>query len=123
MEIQSAATVQKLTAAFIEKGFAFSYFHEKGGDSSCVYIYRFQKGKHFFDWRETSGTNELHFVVYANGQYAFPSLEKRNAKLFRAFKVKHIFKKPTMDEKREIFAAALNAELRISTDTFFGIPL
>ena len=123
MEIQSAATVQALTAAFIEKGFAFSYFHEKGGDSSCVYIYRFKKGRDFFDWRETSGTNELHFVVFANGQYAFPSLEKRNAKLFRAFKIKHIFKKPTMDEKRELFAAALNAELHMATDTFFGIPL
>ena len=107
----------------MEKGFAFSYFHEKGGDSSCVYIYRFKKGRDFFDWRETSGTNELHFVVFADGQYAFPSLEKRNVKLFRAFKMKHLFKKPTMDEKREIFAAALNAELFKSTDTFFGIPL
>ena len=107
----------------MEKGFVFSYFHEKGGDSSCVYIYRFQKGKDFFDWRETSGTNELHFVVYANGEYAFPNLEKRQAKIFRAFKIKHLFKRATMDEKRQAFAAALNAELLAATNNFFNIPL
>lgn len=123
MEIQSAQTVKNLTSAFMEKGFVFSYFHEKGGDSSCVYIYRFQRGKDFFDWRETSGTNELHFVVYANGEYAFPNLEKRQAKIFRAFKIKHLFKRATMDEKRQAFAAALNAELLAATNNFFNIPL
>ena len=122
MTIQSAETVKNFMQPFLEKGFTFEYFHQKGGDSSCVYIYRFKKGKHFFDWRETSGTNELHFVVCHNGEYAFPSLEKRQPQAFRAVKWR-LFKKPTMDEKRAAFAAALKAELALSNGDFFGIPL
>lgn len=99
------------------------YFHEKGGDSSCVYIYRFQKGKDFFDWRETSGDNEMHFVVYANGQYCFPNLEKRQAKRFRSFRIKHLFRRATLSEKRELFASAILAEWQASPDNFFGILL
>jgi hypothetical protein len=121
MEIQSAATVQALTAAFIEKGFAFSYFHEKGGDSSCVYIYRFQKGKDFFDLREVSGGDELNFVVYADGNYQFPSLKYLYKKEFKTFTIKHLFKKPTAKEKRELFATLLIAHAQ--TGDFFGIRL
>ena len=40
--------IARLCAPFLEKGFAFEYFHQKGGDSSCVYVYRFKKGKNFF---------------------------------------------------------------------------
>lgn len=122
MTIQSAETVKNFMQPFLEKGFTFEYFHQKGGDSSCVYIYRFKKGKNFFDWRETSGTNELHFVVCHNGEYAFPSLEKRQPQAFRTLKWR-LFKKPTMDEKRAAFADALKAELALSNENFFGIPL
>ena len=122
MTIQSAETVKNFMQPFLEQGFTFEYFHQKGGASSCVYIYRFKKGKHFFDWRETSGTNELHFVVCHNGEYAFPSLEKRQPQAFRAVKWR-LFKKPTLDEKRAAFAAALKAELAVSSGDFFGIPL
>ena len=122
MTIQSAETVKNLMQAFLQKGFTFEYFHQKGGDSSCVYVYRFKKGKSFFDWRETSGTNELHFVVCRDGEYLFPVLEKRQPQAFRTLKWR-IFKKPTMDEKRAAFAAALNAELAAADNVFFGIPL
>ena len=122
MTIQSAETVKNFMQPFLEKGFAFEYFHQKGGDSSCVYIYRFKKGRSFFDWRETSGTNELHFVVCHNGEYLFPSLEKRQPQAFRAVKWR-LFKKPTMDEKRASFAQALKTELALSNGDFFGIPL
>ena len=124
-EVQSAEIIKKLLSPFLENGFTFRYFHEKGGDSSCVYISRFQKGKDYFDWRETSGTNEIHFVVYAQGQYLFPALEKRHKKAFRSFAFKHLFKKATMDEKRTLYASALKTEWEYAKPTgeFFGIRL
>ena len=124
-EVQSAEIIKNLLAPFLENGFVYRYFHEKGGDSSCVYISRFQKGKDYFDWRETSGTNEIHFVVYAQGQFFFPSLEKRHAKEFRAFALKHIFKKASIDEKRNLYANALKTEWENAkpTGAFFGIAL
>ena len=121
-EILSAKIIQDLTAPFLEKGFSFEYTYEKGGDSSCVYIYRFRKGKDFFDWRETSGTYEIHLVAYVNGEYVFPKMEKLYAKETRAFKIRNFFKKFTIDEKRAFFAKLLNKELENSTD-FFGIKL
>ena len=124
-EVQSAEEMKAAFAAFIDRGFTYRYTYEKGGDSSCSYIYRFQKGKNFFDWRETSGTNEIHFVVYAQGQYQFPALEKRHKKAFRSFAFKHLFKKATMDEKRTLYASALKTEWEYAKPTgeFFGIRL
>lgn len=122
-EVKSAEIIKKLTAPFLEKGFAFEYFYQKGGDSSCVYIYRFKKGKHYFDWRETSGAYEIHLVVCKNGEFAFPNMKTRYPKQHRAFGWKHFFKKATVDEKREFFAGLLTKELENSPTEFFGIPL
>ena len=67
-ELQIEKEMKAAFAPFLQRGFTYRYFYEKGGDSSCVYVYRFQKGKHFFDLREVSGGDELNFVVYANGE-------------------------------------------------------
>ncbi len=107
--------MKQLTAPFIkERGFSFTYFHEKGGDSSCVYICRFQKGKDFFDVRETSGKYELHFVVYAKGEYRFPTFKRK-------FTLKSLFKKPTIDEQRAYLVSELEKEWQSENPEFFGI--
>ena len=89
-EVVSAERIKMLTAPILEKGFSFEYFHQKGGDSSCVYICRYKKGKDFFDWREVSGGQEINIVVYVNGGYAFPSLKTLHKKEYRLFNVKHM---------------------------------
>ena len=114
--------MKTLFAAFLERGFSYRYFYEKGGDSSCVYIYRFQKGKDFFDLREVSGGAELNFVVYADGNYQFPSLAYLYKKEFRAFRLSHFFKRATKAEKRAFVAGLLNQNLQ-ENSTFFGIRL
>lgn len=121
-EVVTAETIKKLTAPILEKGFAFEYFYEKGGDSSCVYICRYRKGKDFFDWREVSGGNEIHIVAYVDGNYRFPSLKYLYPKQHRAFAFKHLFKKATMEEKRVFVAELLNTELKTKPD-FFGIKV
>ena len=122
-EVQSAEQIKKLTAPFLEKGFSFEYFYQKGGDSSCVYICRYQKGKSYFDWRENSGGKEINIVVCVNGEFRFPSLKSLYPKEYRAFAIKHIFKKASVEDRREFIAALLNAELLSSNPNFFGIPL
>ncbi len=112
--------IKELTSPFLERGFAFEYFHQKGGDSSCSYICRYKKGKDFFDWRETSGGEEINVVVYVNGEYVFPSLKTRHKKEFRAFAAKHWLRKADMDEKRAFIARLLVKELQENPD-FFGI--
>ena len=114
--------MKSLTAPFLEeRGFSFRYFYEKGGDSSCVYICRYQKGKDFFDLRETSGKYELHLVVYAKGEYRFPSLAALYKKESRKFKIKHLFKAATPSEYRAYFAELLEKEWQSSAPDFFGI--
>ena len=120
-EVSSAEEIKKLTAPIIEKGFSFEYFYEKGGDSSCVYICRFRKGREFWDWREVSGGDEINIVVYTNGAYAFPNLKYLYKKEYRAFKFKHLFKKPTVAERRAFTAQLLLNELQ--KPTFFGIQI
>lgn len=122
-ELISEEEIKKRTAPFLERGFAFEYFYQKGGDSSCVYICRFKKSKDFFDWREVSGANEIHLVVSVNGEYRFPDLEKRHPKTVRTFKRKHLFKKATLSDRRDLFAELLLEELRSSPADFFGISL
>ena len=122
-EIQSAEEIKKLTAPFLEKGFAFTYFYQKGGDSSCVYICRYQKGKDFFDWREVSGGDEINIVVSVNGEYRFPSVKTLNPKKYRAFRCKHFFKKATVHERRAFVAELLLDELSSGKPDFFGIKL
>ena len=122
-EVQSAEKIKKLTAPFLEKGFSFAYFYQKGGDSSCVYICRYQKGKSYFDWRENSGGKEINIVVCINGEFRFPSLKSLYPKEHRAFAIKHIFKKASVEDRREFIATLLNAELLSGKPDFFGIPL
>jgi hypothetical protein len=120
-ELEIEREMKSLFAPFLENGFSYRYFYEKGGDSSCVYIYRFQKGKDFFDLREVSGGDELNFVVYESGNYQFPSLKYLYKKDFNKFALKHLFKKPTAQEKREFFATLLKKEFE--KGNFFGIQL
>lgn len=120
-EVSNAEEIKKLTAPIIEKGFKFEYFYEKGGDSSCVYICRYRKGKDFWDWREVSGGSEINIVVYVNGGYDFPSLQYLYKKEYRAFKAKHFFKKATIAERRAFIASLLLKQLQ--TPDFFGIKL
>ena len=122
-EVQSAESIKKLTAPFLEKGFEFEYFYQKGGDSSCVYICRYKKGKDYFDWREVSGGNEINIVACVNGEYRFPSLKTLYSKQYRAFQWKHLLKKPTVEEQRAFVASLLNAELTSGKPDFFGITL
>ena len=121
-EVATAEEIKKLTVPILEKGFAFEYFYEKGGDSSCVYICRFRKGREFWDWREVSGGDEINIVVYTNGAYAFPSLKYLYKKEYRAFALKHFFKKPTKEEKRGFFAQLLVKHFTEQA-SFFGINM
>ncbi len=112
-------TIKNLLAPLLEKGFVFEYTHEKGGDSSCVYIGRFKKGRDFFDWREVSGSNEIHFVVFVRGEYQFPSIKYRYKKEFRKFRLRHLFRPATLAQKRAFYAELLLGELQ--NPDFFGI--
>jgi len=118
-ELEIERELKTLFAPFLERGFSYRYTYEKGGDSSCVYIYRFQKGKDFFDLREVSGGDELNFVVYANGDYQFPALKYLYKKEWKTFSFKHLFKKPTAEEKRAFFASLICRELE--KPDFFGM--
>ena len=120
-ELEIEKEMKQAFAFFLEKGFSYRYFYEKGGDSSCVYIYRFQKGRDFFDLREVSGGNELNFVVFANGEYQFPSLQYLYQKEFRLFSVKHFFHPATKEERRAFFAQLLTEKAK--SGNFFGMEM
>ena len=122
-DLQSAKEMQTLTAPFLGKGFTFTYSYQKGGDSSCVYIYRYQKGKNYFDLREVSGSTDITFVVFVNGEYVFPSLKTEYKKEYRAFKVKHLFKRASRQEMRVFITALLKQKLAENPNEFFGIKL
>ena len=117
-EVATAEKIKEMTKPFFEKGFVFEYFHQKGGDSSCVYICRYKKGKDYFDWREVSGADEIHFVVYAGGQFLFPKLKIQSGGFF-----KRLFRRQSIDEKRQAFANALIDELNSGKPDFFGIKI
>ena len=118
-ELQIEKEMKAAFAAFLDRGFTYRYFYEKGGDSSCVYIYRFRKGKDFFDLRALSGGGNGTFVVFVRGEYLFPALKLRHKKLFSAFKRKHFFKKPTVEERFALAAAILKEETE--NGNLFGI--
>ncbi len=122
-EVISAETIKQLTMPILEKGFIFEYLYQKGGDSSCVYICRFKKGRNFLDWREVSGGDEINIVTYVDGAYGFPSLKLLFPKEWKAFHRKHFFKKPTLEERRQFIASLLNAEIQSGKTEFFGIPI
>ena len=109
-------------ALFLKKGFSYEYTYEKGGDSSCAYIYRFKKGRNYFDIRELSGGDELNLVVHVNGEVLFPSLKSMYKKEYRTFFWKHLFRGSTREERRKFLAQILNKHIEGKTD-FFGIPL
>ena len=119
-DLERDKEIKEQFAFFLEKGFAYQYLYEKGGDSACSYIYRFTKGRDFFDVRELSGGDELTFVVYRAGTYAFPYLKTKYKKQYRAFALKHIFKKSTAKERRALLAGILQMEYEKEA-TFFGI--
>ena len=60
--------IEKEFAFLFEAGFCYEYTYDKGSDSSCVYIYRFRRGRDFFDFRTVSGGKERNTVAFANGQ-------------------------------------------------------
>ena len=120
-EVQSAEEIKRLTAPFLDGGVSFEYFYQKGGDSSCVYICRYKKGKDFFDWREVSGGDEINIVVSVNGEYRFPSLKSLYPKAYRAFKWKHLFRKASLFERRSFVASLLVQEWNADSPEFFGI--
>ena len=122
-QLEMADEIQNLLAVFLEKGFSFRYFYEKGGDSSCAYVCRFRKGRDYWDWRETSGEMEVHFMTYVRDEYRFPEVKQLFPQQRRLFAVKHIFKKATFDEYRRFVADLLKEELAKSTTDFLGIPL
>ena len=122
-DVLTAEKIKTLTKAILDKGFIFEYFYEKGGDSSCVYICRYKKGKDFWDWREVSGSNQINIITYVNGEFGFPSLKAKYPKEFRKFALKHIFRAADIDKKREFVASLLNAELVKDETNFFGIKL
>ena len=88
-----------------EAGFGYEYLYDKGSDSSCVYIYRL-KGN---------------FVVFSGGRYLFPDLRLRHKKMFRAFALKHLFKRATVEERWRFAAELLKAE--VTDGKLFDIPL
>ena len=122
-DLLTAEKVKTLLQPLLEKGCFFDYFYEKGGDSSCVYICRFKKGKNYFDWRETSGEEEVHLVTCVNGEFGFPNLKLCYPKEHRWFAFRHLFRKPTMDEKRAFTANLLLQELAKDDTQLFGFKL
>ena len=123
MEVESAEIVKNLMLPFLERGFTFEYTYQKGGDSSCVYIYRFHRGRNYFDIREVSGGKELNFVVCTNGAFFFPPLQILYKQEYHAFKRKHFFRRATVNDRRALVAEVLNKELAKNKPDFFGIKL
>jgi len=118
-ELERDKEIKGQFAFFLERGFTYQYLYEKGGDSACAYIYRFTKGKDYFDVRELSGGTELDFFVFVRGNYAFPSLKHKYKKEYRAFAFKHLFGS-TATERRAHLAQILQKEYE-AEPTFFGI--
>lgn len=120
-DIMTADKVKTLMQPLIDKGCFFEYFYEKGGDSSCVYICRFKRGKDYFDWREVSGEEEVHLVTYVDGEFGFPNLKLTYPKRYRRFRFRHFFRKATMDDKRALVAELLKLEMEKDPSVFFGL--
>lgn len=120
-DVMTAEKVKNLMKPLLDKGCIFDYFYEKGGDSSCVYICRFKRGRDYFDWREVSGADEIHIVTCVRGDFGFPNLKYKFPKEHRSFRLKHLFRKATMDEKRAFVAELLLKELAKDETQFFGL--
>ena len=105
----------------LESGFCYEYTYEKGGDSSCVYIHRFQKGGDRVDFREVSGGEELNVMVYRRGEYAFPDIYARYKKETFSFRAKHLFRRATKEERFNFLAELIKRECE--KGELFGIKL
>lgn len=108
-------------AFLLGNGFSYEYLYEKPSDMSCVYIYRFTKLGAYIDLRFVSGDDKQCNCVVYTGERRFPNLPKRQKKIFNRFKLSHLFKKATMEEKLALYAEALEAE--VSGGNIYGIPL
>ena len=113
--------IEKELGFLLEKGFVYTYTYDKGSDSSCVYIYRFTRGRDYFDLRAVSGGGEGTFVACVNGDYVFPNFKTRHKKLMRVFKWKHLFKAPTVEERWALAGEILKRETE--GGELFGIKL
>lgn len=102
-------------------GFDYEYTYDKGSDSSCVYIHRFKKAGNYFDLRVLSGVETVTVVAYVDGEYRFPDVRKKYKKAWRAFRVSHLFKKPTQNEVWRFYAEILEEEAK--SGALFGILL
>ena len=89
--------IERELGFLLEKGFEYIYTYDKGSDSSCVYIYRFMRGRDFLDLRAVSGGGGT-CVAFIGGEYKFPNFKLRHKKAFRAFQWRHLFKKPSVEE-------------------------
>ena len=90
-----------------EAGFGYEYLYDKGSD--------------FLDFRTVSGGEKGNFVVFSGGRYLFPDLRLRHKKMFRAFALKHLFKRATVEERWRFAAELLKAE--VTDGKLFDIPL
>ena len=60
-------------------------------------------------------------LTFVKGEYGFPNLKLLYPKQYRKFRFRHLFKKATMDEKRQLTADLLNMELSSGKPDFFGL--
>ncbi len=122
MEEQPYAEIIAREFAFLfEAGFTYEYLYDKGSDSSCVYIYRFRKGRDFFDFRAVSGGGGGTCVACVGGGYVFPDFKRRHKKLIRGFIWKHLFRAASAEERWAFAAELLRAEA--ADGNLFGLPL
>ena len=100
-----------------------STFTKRAGTAAACIFAVIKRAEIFSIGGKFSGGNEINIVVCVNGGYAFPSLKTLYKKEYRAFNVKHFFKKPTVDERRKFVAELLCKELNSGKPDFFGIKL
>lgn len=113
--------IEREFSFLLDHGFEYEYTYEKASDKTCVYIYRFFKRGAYFDLRTVSGGSQYFNCVVYTGEYRFPKPHLLHKKQFRAFKIKHLFKKPTDEEIICLYARLLKDDVK--EGSFFGIPL
>lgn len=122
-DVMAAETIKNAMQPFLDKGFFFEYFYEKAENGEPVYICRFKKGKDSVDWRESEDGKQIEIWIYAKDMLLILNMKGLSPKLHRKFFWKHLFKKATVDERREFFAKLLVLELQSGKPDFFGIKL
>ena len=120
-ELLAAGKIKTAMQPFLDKGFFFEYFYEKGENGEPVYICRFKKGKSSLDWRESEDGSQIAFWVKTKEKTTVLNLKERFPKQHRRFFWKHFFRKATIDERRIFLAKLLVLELESENHDFFGI--